>query len=83
MYLKPDGSGANPFLTLSCPVAVNVARVLPWNEPFVVIISPLPVYLRASFIAPSFASAPLLAKNTLSCGDFLTIFSAYFACSSV
>ena len=53
------------------PVADIVARVLPWNPCSKVMISKAPPlftcpHLRASLMAPSFASAPLLAKKTRS-----------------
>src|SRR3990172_9499460 len=71
-YLNPGIKGAYPLWYFSWAVAVNVAKVLPWKERSMVIISYRSpsifvfAYLRASFIAPSFASAPLLQKKTLS-----------------
>ena len=71
IVLKPTGYGAKlAGWNFSWPVAFIVARVRPWKERSSVTIvffeSP-PVswpYLRASFIAASFASAPLLPKKT-------------------
>src|SRR4030043_255191 len=71
-YLNPGIRGEYPLWYFSCAVAVNVARVLPWKERSMVMTSyrSPPIFslenLRASFNAPSFASAPLLQKNTLS-----------------
>lgn len=53
------------------PLADIVASVRPWKLWSNVMISYAPFlnlrpHLRASLIAPSFASAPLFAKNTLS-----------------
>ena len=64
MCKNPGVYGPNPFWYLIWPVAVMVVIVLPWKEFFMAIISPFPVCFRASFIAPSFASAPLLQKKT-------------------
>ncbi len=70
-YLKPSGRGAKPIWNFSCAVAVIVASVRPWKESFIVISSYLPPsfswpYFRASLIAASLASAPLLQKKTFS-----------------
>ena len=58
----------------SWPVAVRVAKVRPWKEPVVARISKRPPpcsepQRRASFIAASFASAPLFARKTRSANE--------------
>ena len=69
-YLKPGVNGPNTVWKLSCPVAASVVIVLPWKEFTSVIIVLLPSpylsyeYFLANLIAPSFASAPELPKNT-------------------
>ena len=68
---KPATCGANIVSHPGFPEALIVANVRPWKLCSKVIISKAPFllicpHLRASLMAPSFASAPLLAKNTLS-----------------
>lgn len=66
--LKPGTIGPKLRLTFSCPVAEIPARVRPWKELIAVRISNRPSscpYLRTNLKSPSFASAPLLQKNTL------------------
>ena len=73
IVLNPSGYGAKQSgWNLSCPVAVNVASVLPWNDDssvtIVFLLEPpfnCPYFL-ASFIAASFASAPEFAKYPFS-----------------
>ncbi len=70
---KPGTCGANSVSQPGLPLADIVARVRPWNASTKVTISCAPPlwrrpHLRASLIAPSFASAPELAKNTRSSG---------------
>ena len=73
--MNPGRSGSNPCWYFSCPVAVTVAMVRPWNEFFVATISKRSsdhvsrAYFRAILIAASFASAPELAKNTRSANE--------------
>src|SRR5438067_5976655 len=70
MNRNPSGSGPNPCWYFGCPVAASAPRVRPWNEFFMQTISirsgcPLTTWWwRASLIAASFASAPLLQKKT-------------------
>jgi hypothetical protein len=59
----------------------TVASVRPWKEPSIVTISLFPPrtsfpYLRASLMAASFASAPLLQKKALPAKDAWTSRSA-------
>ncbi len=69
-FRKPGVAGSKPFFTFSCPVAAMPARVRPWKESWNVTTSKRPPgrvswpNLRASLNRPSFASAPLLQKNT-------------------
>src|ERR1700681_1263989 len=68
---KPDTLGSNSGSKAFLPDADIVARVRPWKPPSKVMISYAPFlckapYLRASFMAPSLASAPELVKNTWS-----------------
>ena len=65
-----------------------MASVLPWKELRTVMTLCAPLrwslpYLRASFTAPSFASTPLLAKNTLSMQLFSTSICASSSCGTV
>ncbi len=72
---KPGTCGAKMVSQPALPDALMVASVRPWKLWSKVMISnrffPAPLlcflpHLRASLMAPSLASAPLLAKNTLS-----------------
>ena len=68
VYLNPSGSGAKPFWYFVWPVALSAPIVRPWKDWIIEMIVWRPVllpYLRASLIADSFASAPLLQKNAL------------------
>ena len=69
----PGSSGWKPWWYFSWPVAVSVANVRPWKEPVVDRISYRPPcslpQRRASFIAASFASAPLLQRKTRSANE--------------
>ncbi len=70
-FTKPGTFGSNSGSKAGLPEADMVASVRPWKAPCVVTISYAPPrcfapHLRASLIAPSFASAPLLQKNTAS-----------------
>jgi hypothetical protein len=53
----------------SCPVAASVVTVRPWKEllSVIIVLRPLPylskLYFLASFIMPSLASPPPLAKK--------------------
>ena len=64
-------SGVKSSLYLGCPVTLRAPSVLPWKEfaKAIIFVAPFLLFLpnmRASFNAPSFASAPLFQKNTLS-----------------
>ena len=76
---KPGISGSKPLRYFARPVAASVARVRPWNELSIEMISlrpeALPI-LRASLNIPSLASAPELAKNTTPSKQFSISFSA-------
>jgi hypothetical protein len=68
-FLNPGTFGSNQGSNTALPNADIVARVLPWKVPTVVIMCLAPgllycAYFLANLIAPSLASAPLLAKNT-------------------
>ena len=66
---NPGTCGANIVSQPSLPDADMVASVRPWKPPSNAMISHAPSlarrpHLRASLMAPSLASAPLLQKNT-------------------
>ena len=61
--LNPGTTGPNWSVIFFCPVADIAPYVLPWKDFLKAIISDLPVALRASLIAASFASVPLLQKK--------------------
>ncbi|MNY40413.1 hypothetical protein D3C86_1751560 [compost metagenome] len=68
---KPGTCGAKMVSQPALPDALMVASVRPWKLWSMVMISYAPFlclrpHLRASLMAPSLASAPLLAKKTLS-----------------
>ena len=72
---KPSGSGVNERVYASLPVAVTVASVRPWKAWSAEIIPYAPSrlrlpHLRASLMAASLASAPLLQKKTRSNGEW-------------
>ena len=58
------GSGSNGVRLGALPVSDSAPIVRPWNEPLQDTIALPGRCLRASLIAHSFASAPLLAKKT-------------------
>ena len=70
--MNPGMSGSKPCVYFGFPVAVTVASVRPWKACCMVMISTRSVlqrslaYLRASLMAASFASAPLLQKKARS-----------------
>ncbi len=66
---KPETLGSNRVSHAALPEAAIVARVRPWKPWSMVMISCAPSryrapHFRASLIAPSLASAPLLQKKT-------------------
>ena len=67
-YLKPGTIGSKPAWYFGCAVAVSAAYVRPWKPPSMVMIVDRPAawpWTRASLMAASLASAPLLQKNAL------------------
>src|SRR5512134_163303 len=67
---NPGSIGSNPLWKSGCPVAESPPYVRPWNDPSSTTNSCLPPFprsadhFRASLIAASFASVPLLQKKT-------------------
>ena len=68
-FRKPETLGSNSRSQPALPEALMVARVRPWNAFTRVTISWAPPratvpHFRASLMAPSLASAPVLVKKT-------------------
>ena len=67
---KALGEGEEVVMKTSCPVAARVLIVLPWKDclRLTIVLLPVPflskLYLRASLMAPSLASAPEFEKKT-------------------
>ena len=87
---KPCSSGSKKRCTFSWPVAETVAMVRPWKESAAVMMSYRSgrpnvsrLYFRASLMAASFASAPLLQKKARSAKEWLQSSSASSICCGI